>query len=41
VLLGAVSAGIVSYLIGCYVLQIKELREVIGLVKRRLRSRAG
>ncbi|MDY0190332.1 MAG: murein biosynthesis integral membrane protein MurJ [Desulfuromonas sp.] len=41
VLLGAISVGIVSYLIGCYLLQIKELREVVTMLKRRLSHRAG
>ncbi len=41
VLLGAISVGITSYLICCYVLHIKELRDVVALVQRRIRSRAG
>lgn len=41
VLLGAISIGMASYCSCCYIFQIKELREVVGLVKRRLRSRIG
>lgn len=36
VLLGAICTGIISYLVCCYILQIKELREVTAMVKRRL-----
>jgi len=40
VLAGAIAAGIASYAVCCYVLQITEMHEVVAMLKRRLGRRA-